>query len=244
MSPKQGTEKAREPDMDVQKPSHAIGKWVAGISLTCTTAATIYGAFAGNAAAAVLGFMGMAFAIVLLAIIAKAALQVGAKNIAFYDLMVKIVITFIVSYFIVLSCALFPTLTTWLKKAFIGYHNQGAENSALPDRPAVVVTLERGQKVDLHPFNAFAALDGSTTNVKGGMVKLYFYLPWDSHTKLNLHPENLHKENPVECNLPLNQKRVIQLNPSRIVVLLKDPSYPGGDTNSLEDVVLQAWPSL
>jgi hypothetical protein len=98
---------------DQAKPPKSIARWVAGVVGVCSGAATIYGLFADKRVA-IFAFLGMIFAIVLLLVVQRAIRAVSAKDAKFYDLVVKIVIGFVVLYFIALTAALFPYLLKWL----------------------------------------------------------------------------------------------------------------------------------
>lgn len=96
------------------KPPAVIAKWVAGVLCVLSTAGTIYGLFTDKRIA-ILAFIGMVFAMVLLLIVARAARAMAEnKSVLFYDTLVKIFVSFVVLYFIVLSCALFPSLYRFL----------------------------------------------------------------------------------------------------------------------------------
>ncbi|MEN3370537.1 MAG: hypothetical protein V7609_2680 [Verrucomicrobiota bacterium] len=100
-------------DIKPAKPPKSIARWVAGVVGVCSGAATIYGLFS-NKRIIIPAFIGMIFAMVLLLVVQRAIRAVSAKDAKFYDLVVKIVIGFVVLYFIVLTAALFPFLLKWL----------------------------------------------------------------------------------------------------------------------------------
>jgi hypothetical protein len=100
-------------DPQSAKPPKSIARWVAGVVGVCSGAATIYGLFADKRVA-IFAFIGMIFAMLLLLVVQRAIRAVSAKDARFYDLVVKIVIGFVVLYFIALTAALFPFLLKWL----------------------------------------------------------------------------------------------------------------------------------
>jgi hypothetical protein len=86
-----------------------IAKWVAGVVCVCTAATTIYG-LNKNPKIAILGFVGMVFAIILLLVVARATAQVGQPNAPFFDLLVRILVVFVLLYFMVFSVFLLTKL--------------------------------------------------------------------------------------------------------------------------------------
>lgn len=109
------------------KPPLPIAKWVAGVTAVSSAAATIYGLYADKRIA-ILAFLGMVFGIVLLALVARAADAI-AKGVhsLFWDILIKILVCFIMVYFMVLASVLFMPLYKWLT------HDAGAANAAIPD---------------------------------------------------------------------------------------------------------------
>jgi hypothetical protein len=100
-------------DPQPAKPPKSIARWVAGVVGVSSGAATIYGLFADKRVA-IFAFLGMIFAILLLLVVQRAIKAASAKDAQFYDVVVKIVIGFVVLYFIALTAALFPFLLKWL----------------------------------------------------------------------------------------------------------------------------------
>lgn len=100
-------------DLQSAQPPKSIARWVAGVVGVCSSAATIYGLFADKRVA-IFAFIGMIFAILLLLVVQRAIRAASAKDAKFYDVVVKIVIGFVVLYFIALTAALFPFLLKWL----------------------------------------------------------------------------------------------------------------------------------
>jgi hypothetical protein len=97
------------------KPPVPIAKGVAGVMAVSSTAAAVYGLYADKRIA-ILAFIGMVFAIVMLLVIARAAKAIsetGQRSI-FWESLAKLLVAFIVIYFIVLACSLFPALYKWL----------------------------------------------------------------------------------------------------------------------------------
>ncbi len=100
-----------------------------------SAAATIYGLYTDKRIA-VLAFLGMTFAVVLLLIIQRAIREVGKAEAQFYDWLVKAVVVFVVVYFMLLSGFLFPGLVRWLSGAQIAQHlSTGSQPT--PDRQDV-----------------------------------------------------------------------------------------------------------
>jgi hypothetical protein len=96
------------------KPPKSIARWVAGVVGVCSGGATIYGMFADKHVA-VVAFIGMIFAIVLLLVVRRGIQAVGRRDAKFYDLLVKGLILFVLVYFMALTVALFPALYKWLR---------------------------------------------------------------------------------------------------------------------------------
>jgi hypothetical protein len=100
-------------DPQPAQPPKSIARWVAGVVGVCSGAATIYGLFADKRVA-IFAFIGMIFAIVLLVVVRRGIKAVEKKDAKFYDVLVKVLIVFVVLYFIALTAALFPYLLKWL----------------------------------------------------------------------------------------------------------------------------------
>lgn len=95
------------------KASLRLQRAIAGVVAFATAAATIYGLYEDKRIA-ILGFVGMVFAAILVVAVQRAIQEFGAPNQRFYDLIVKILAGFVVAYFIVLAIALGPALYCYL----------------------------------------------------------------------------------------------------------------------------------
>lgn len=102
--------------------------------------ATIYGLFSDKRVA-VLAFIGMVFALVVLFVVSKAAKDVAEKESKFYDVVVKALVSFIVVYFIAITISLFPALHDWLTSAPHSTNTQSvATNPRKPTNDAANVS--------------------------------------------------------------------------------------------------------
>jgi uncharacterized membrane protein HdeD (DUF308 family) len=70
------------------KPPNSIARWVAGVVAVCSGAATIYSLFKDKRVA-VLAFIGMIFAMLLLLVVKRAVRAVSAKDAAFYAVLIS-----------------------------------------------------------------------------------------------------------------------------------------------------------
>lgn len=95
------------------QPPKRLAKWVAGVTGVMTASATIYGLFADKKVA-VLAFIGMVFAIVLLVVVERAAKQIETAKARFYEIVVRILIVFVLLYFMAVAVAIWPALVKWL----------------------------------------------------------------------------------------------------------------------------------
>ena len=94
-------------------PPRSVARWVAAVVAVSSGAATVYGLYTDKRIA-VLAFLGMVFAMVLLLVVQRAVTEVGRADAKFYDLLVKVLVVFVVLYFMVLTSFLFPQLVWWL----------------------------------------------------------------------------------------------------------------------------------
>ncbi|HEV3191090.1 MAG TPA: GAF domain-containing protein [Polyangiaceae bacterium] len=112
MDPKTTDDLNPPPSMGANPPRR-LTRIVAGIISVSTAGATIYGLYSDKRIA-VLAFIGMVFAIILLLVVARATHEVEAKASKFYDILVKVLVGFVVVYFMVLAAKLLPTVLAWL----------------------------------------------------------------------------------------------------------------------------------
>jgi hypothetical protein len=104
----------KQRDGDAQPPK-SIARWVAGVVAVSTGAATIYGLYADKRIA-ILAFICMVFAIILLLVVQRAIRSVGTPSSQFYDIIVKVLVIFVLLYFMAIAIVLFPVLRNWLSK--------------------------------------------------------------------------------------------------------------------------------
>ena len=139
--PKKRDQPAVGNDPRSAKPPYSIARWVAAVLGVSSTAATIYGFYADKRVA-VLAFIGMVFAIVLLLVVALAAreiLKTGTRS-AFWDILVKVLVAFILVYFMVATSYLFPSVMEWLKSGFAAERTK-----PVPDTEELFSEIEMGQ---------------------------------------------------------------------------------------------------
>lgn len=152
------------------KPAQIIAKWVAGIVAICSGGATVYGLFSDKKVT-ILAFMGMVFALILLFVVQRAAKDVNRRAAKFYGGLVKILVAFVVLYFIVLSASIFPALRAWLinspsdKTMLSSTNNLPADQTGLQDSTKSNLHAWR-MSISLRPFTNFTAgIALSSTNV-------------------------------------------------------------------------------
>ncbi len=91
------------------QPHKGLARWISTVTAVCTAAAGIYGLFA-EPRLAVLGFLGVVIAIVLLLVVARAAKEAQSSRSRFYGTVAKAMVAFVVLYFMVLTALLMPSL--------------------------------------------------------------------------------------------------------------------------------------
>jgi hypothetical protein len=96
------------------KAPRSMQRAVASVLAVAAAGATIYGLYRDKRVA-VLAFIGMFFAIALLLIMQRAIREVGRSRERFYDILVKIIVVFVVLYFMSISALLLPAVLDWLR---------------------------------------------------------------------------------------------------------------------------------